>query len=66
MEQEADSAKVIKVPRSFREKTAGKRGRIIKDPEGKEKQRTGEPRKLRRITSLSVLRLPDRSAPQRI
>ena len=54
MEQEADSAKVIKVPRSFREKTVGKTGRIIKDPEGKEKQRTGEPRKLRRITSLRV------------
>ena len=54
MEQEADSAKVINFPRSFREKTVGKTGRIIKDPKGKEKQRTGEPRKLRRITSLRV------------
>ena len=45
MEQEADGsgccAKVTKVPRSFRKKTVGKRGRIIKDPEGKEKQRIG-------------------------
>lgn len=54
MEQEAGSAKVTKVPRSFREKTVGKRGRTIKDPEGKEKQRTGEPRKLGSITSLRV------------
>lgn len=58
MEQEADGsgccAKVTKVPRSFRKKTVGKRGRIIKDPEGREKQRTGEPRKLGSITSLRV------------
>ena len=58
MEQEADGsgscAKVTKVPRSFREKTVGKRGHIIMDPEGKEKQRSGEPRKLGGITPLRV------------